>query len=86
MKADFTIYRYKNGSLDTMTSSADTYPSRERALAAAQAQAEYWFTIFKMNYKSCEMQKDGEGATIWFTDNNGNRCRSHYKVSVWNNL
>lgn len=86
MKADFTIYRYQNGNLATMTSSADTYPTRERALAAAHAMADYWFAIFKMNYRGCELQTNNEGAILWFTDNEGNRCRNEYKVYTWNNI
>lgn len=74
---DFRIVRYEGGKLAWMTDSANSYPTREAAIKAAQDQGEYWSHF----HKNAEFQKTLSGAVLWFIDSEGRRCRTEYKVN-----
>lgn len=53
------------------------YPTRERAIEGARYEAEYWGFLRKDSH----LEKTEDGAVLYFTDENGNRCRNDYKVN-----
>ena len=72
---NYRIATYKNGKLDSVIDCAEDYPTRERAIEAAKAAAEYWQV-----FTGGELQKDQTGAIRWFTDSEGNRIRKEYRL------
>lgn len=71
----FRVTTHLNGKLQDMYDSVD-YPTREKAIQAAQSSAEYYTLI-----SGGEWQKTEDGAIRWWTDEIGNRCRRIYKVN-----